>query len=594
MSGQHASISGLASGLDTATIIDQLMQLEAVPQTRLKTAGRHASSGGHRAADPQHQGRRAGDQGRRPGQGRPPGHPSTATLLRHRRRGHRHDRRRRRRQLLGHRRPAPPRTHQLGLRRPRPPSTPSVTGAERPGHGSTASTARPIDLDHRRRHPPGLVAAINASTDATGAAGHHGQGRRRQVPPAASSRPRPAPPATSRSPTPRRHRPARRRHRPRRHATPRSTSGDAITVTSTTNTFTDFVPGVNLTLAPAPPSAPRSTVTRRAATATPSRARQGAWSTSLNTLLTDIDTLTHGRATTTKAGGRSPATRPLRNAARPAARTRVYSADGTSRSPTSASRLDRNGKLVFDEAKFNAAYAADPAGVAAKFTTATAEAASPTGSPTVAKRASDTDRRHHHDRHHRPQRRSIDRLEDSIDAWDMRLELRRTTLTRQFTALETALGQMNSQSNWLAGQISACPPALGKLRKAPHDVLERRERLHGNSVVHREPRRAARHALRPPGARRPARARGAAGRQPRRGARTSWCTPRRSSSSCAAPAGRRRGTAAAGWRRSTTGCTTSWSGPTSARTRPSPRAAVDRREPRRHLAQRRAQRAATA
>jgi flagellar hook-associated protein 2 len=32
-----SSISGLASGLDTATIISQLMQLEAVPQDRLKT-----------------------------------------------------------------------------------------------------------------------------------------------------------------------------------------------------------------------------------------------------------------------------------------------------------------------------------------------------------------------------------------------------------------------------------------------------------------------------------------------------------------------------------------------------------------------------
>ena len=32
-----ASISGLASGLDTATIISQLMQLEAIPQNRLKT-----------------------------------------------------------------------------------------------------------------------------------------------------------------------------------------------------------------------------------------------------------------------------------------------------------------------------------------------------------------------------------------------------------------------------------------------------------------------------------------------------------------------------------------------------------------------------
>ena len=31
------SISGLASGMDTATIINQLMQLEAAPQSRLKT-----------------------------------------------------------------------------------------------------------------------------------------------------------------------------------------------------------------------------------------------------------------------------------------------------------------------------------------------------------------------------------------------------------------------------------------------------------------------------------------------------------------------------------------------------------------------------
>ena len=33
----NTSIGGLISGLDTATIISQLMQLEAQPQTRLKT-----------------------------------------------------------------------------------------------------------------------------------------------------------------------------------------------------------------------------------------------------------------------------------------------------------------------------------------------------------------------------------------------------------------------------------------------------------------------------------------------------------------------------------------------------------------------------
>src|SRR2546423_9584488 len=35
--GSTQSVSGLASGIDTSTIIDQLMALERQPQTRLKT-----------------------------------------------------------------------------------------------------------------------------------------------------------------------------------------------------------------------------------------------------------------------------------------------------------------------------------------------------------------------------------------------------------------------------------------------------------------------------------------------------------------------------------------------------------------------------
>ena len=55
----------------------------------------------------------------------------------------------------------------------------------------------------------------------------------------------------------------------------------------------------------------------------------------------------------------------------------------------------------------------------------------------------------------------IRRMEDSIEAWDMRLELRRTTLTRQFTALEVALSQMAGQSSWLAGQIGTLSTSSG-------------------------------------------------------------------------------------------------------------------------------------
>ena len=50
-------------------------------------------------------------------------------------------------------------------------------------------------------------------------------------------------------------------------------------------------------------------------------------------------------------------------------------------------------------------------------------------------------------------------ITDRIDAWDLRLAKRKETLTRQFTAMETALSSLQNQSTWLAGQISQLPSA---------------------------------------------------------------------------------------------------------------------------------------
>jgi flagellar capping protein FliD len=47
--------------------------------------------------------------------------------------------------------------------------------------------------------------------------------------------------------------------------------------------------------------------------------------------------------------------------------------------------------------------------------------------------------------------------QDQIDAWDLRLAKRKETLTRQFTAMETALSSLRNQSTWLAGQINSLP-----------------------------------------------------------------------------------------------------------------------------------------
>ena len=41
---------------------------------------------------------------------------------------------------------------------------------------------------------------------------------------------------------------------------------------------------------------------------------------------------------------------------------------------------------------------------------------------------------------------------NSIESWGTRLALRQNTLTKQFTAMETALQQMNSQSSWLTSR----------------------------------------------------------------------------------------------------------------------------------------------
>jgi flagellar capping protein FliD len=48
-------------------------------------------------------------------------------------------------------------------------------------------------------------------------------------------------------------------------------------------------------------------------------------------------------------------------------------------------------------------------------------------------------------------------ITDRIAAWDLRLAKRKEMLSRQFTAMETALSSLRSQSTWLAGQINSLP-----------------------------------------------------------------------------------------------------------------------------------------
>ena len=49
---------------------------------------------------------------------------------------------------------------------------------------------------------------------------------------------------------------------------------------------------------------------------------------------------------------------------------------------------------------------------------------------------------------------TIKGLNDQVSEWDIRLELRKSALQKQFSGLEVALGKMQQQSSWLAGQLA--------------------------------------------------------------------------------------------------------------------------------------------
>ena len=224
------------------------------------------------------------------------------------------------------------------------------------------------------------------------------------------------------------------------------TIGDTVVATSATNTFADLVPGVSITLAADAPAGTTSQVAMTRDPATASAALKGLVD-AVNSALADIDTQTRtGTGTKGPLAGDSTLL-----SVRGQLLSSVFAGDGSSLADLGL-QTDRYGKLVLDEATFKKAYAADPAAVQARLTAPDTGFVSRVGE--VAKAASDrvdgtlttaiTGRND-----------AISRLDDGIEAWDLRLELRRTALTRQFTALETALNQMNSQSSWLAGQLSS-------------------------------------------------------------------------------------------------------------------------------------------
>lgn len=225
------------------------------------------------------------------------------------------------------------------------------------------------------------------------------------------------------------------------------------TVTRSSNTFSDLLDGVTMTLK-APATGVRVEVTGDTAAMTTQVAKlvEGA-----NALLADIKRHTTYDVTAKKGGVlvgdglvRGLQGKVLREfAAGVTVGTTTYSAADF------GITVERDGTIKLDEAKFAAAYEKDPAvaekvlgaagGLAGRLEalsdTATKAESTTTdvGLLTGAISSREGERT---------------QFDAGIASWDQRLELRERTLVRQFGALETALSQAQSQGQWLAAQLA--------------------------------------------------------------------------------------------------------------------------------------------
>jgi flagellar hook-associated protein 2 len=230
------------------------------------------------------------------------------------------------------------------------------------------------------------------------------------------------------------------------------TSG--YSVSSTTNTFADLLPGVSLTVVKADPGVLVTIGVKADGDALVAKVEKLV--TSVNSALRLIaDSSTYDSKTGTKGVllGNSLARQLQQN---------LYSALGVDLPGSSLGdlgmKLGANG-LELDKTKLLAAFAADPAkvidsftgestgattdGLATKLVNLGKLAADPTtGLVSMAiKSAGD----------------KAVTFDKQIATWDVRLATREVTLRRQYAAMETALGALKNQSSWLAGQISGLP-----------------------------------------------------------------------------------------------------------------------------------------
>lgn len=217
-------------------------------------------------------------------------------------------------------------------------------------------------------------------------------------------------------------------------------------VTSATNTFSNLMSGVDVTVSKLETGV--DLTVGRDATATTKQV--SSLVDSLNVLLANVAYQSKAAPSTDKST--TNASGPLVGDATMRSLTNgllsaVTDALGADSAATAGISVDRNGNATFDSAKFSSLLTANPAkaqglvtALAQKLAGVASAASDPyTGSVSLLINGDKS---------------TVTDLTDRIADWDDRLDLRRTTLVRQYTAMETALSKLQSQSGALTAALA--------------------------------------------------------------------------------------------------------------------------------------------
>lgn len=222
-----------------------------------------------------------------------------------------------------------------------------------------------------------------------------------------------------------------------------------VTLNSATNTFSELLPGVSATVSEVSATPTRVTVARD----NPQISKAASDLVgAVNGVLAQIATKSAVVSSTDAAGnpitsgGVFTGDSTIRTVSAAILAAASQPVDGKSPAEFGIS-LTKTGTMEFDATKFGDALAKDPAATMAAVATIAGRVA------IAAKQASDPTTGLLSTKIKGQQSAAKDYTEQIAD-WDDRLEMRRTTLQRTYSALEVALSGMKAQSSWLSSQLA--------------------------------------------------------------------------------------------------------------------------------------------